>query len=166
MAVDVIETNLDGTGLSIGVVVSRFNEYAGKELYAACLAELKRLGVMEEDITYVTVPGALEIPFALSRLADTGDYDALIALGAVIRGETYHFEIVSDRSSEGIERVSYHFDIPVANGVLTCENDEQCKARTAMKGKDCAQCAVEMARLAEKFPSDFADYDEDDDNDR
>ena len=157
MAVDVIETNLDGTGLSIGVVVSRFNEYAGKELYAACLAELKRLGVMEEDITYVTVPGALEIPFALSRLADTGDYDALIALGAVIRGETYHFEIVSDRSSEGIERVSYDFDIPVANGVLTCENDE---------GKDCAQCAVEMARLAEKFPSDFADYDEDDDNDR
>ena len=111
MAVDVIETNLDGTGLSIGVVVSRFNEYAGKELYAACLAELKRLGVMEEDITYVTVPGALEIPFALSRLADTGDYDALI-------------------------------------------------------GMDCAQCAVEMARLAEKFPSDFADYDEDDDNDR
>lgn len=114
----------------------------------------------------MTVPGALEIPFALSRLADTGDYDALIALGAVIRGETYHFEIVSDRSSEGIERVSYDFDIPVANGVLTCENDEQCKARTAMKGKDCAQCAVEMARLAEKFPSDFADYDEDDDNDR
>ncbi len=163
MAVDVIEQNLDGSDLSIGVVVSRFNEYAGKELYAACLEELKRLGVAEEDITYVTVPGALEIPFALSRLAETGDYDALIALGAVIRGETYHFEIVSDRSSEGIARVMADYGIPVANGVLTCENDEQCKARTAMKGKDCAQCAVEMARLAEQFPMDFPeDYEEND----
>ena len=107
--------------------------------------------------------GSLEIPFALSRLAETGDYDALIALGAVIRGETYHFEIVSDRSSEGIARVTADYGIPVANGVLTCENDEQCKARTAMKGKDCAQCAVEMARLAEQFPMDFPeDYEEND----
>ena len=81
----------------------------------------------------------------------------------MIRGETYHFEIVSDRSSEGIARVTADYGIPVANGVLTCENDEQCKARTAMKGKDCAQCAVEMARLAEQFPMDFPeDYEEND----
>lgn len=164
MAVDQIVPNLDGKGLQIGIVVSRFNEYAGRELYAACLEELKRLGVEEENITHVTVPGALEIPFALSKLAATGDYDALVALGAVIRGETYHFEIVSNRSAEGIERVSLSYDIPVANGVLTCNDDEQCKARTAIKGKDCAQVAVEMANFAHEFP-EVDDVDEDEESD-
>lgn len=162
MAVDVIEQNLDGTDLQIGIVVSRFNEYAGKELYAACLAELVRLGVDEENITLVSVPGALESPFALSKLASTGDYDALIALGAVIRGETYHFELVANESAAGISRVSLEFDIPVANGILTCNTDEECKARTKMKGKDCALCAVEMANLAKEFPTldDLMEYEE------
>ena len=162
MAVDMVASSLDGTGLRIGVVVARFNEYAGKEEFAACVEELKRLGVAEEDITHVSVPGALEIPFALSRLAETGDYDALIALGAVIRGETYHFEVVANTSAAGVAEVSSLYDIPVANGILTTENDEQCKARTAMKGKDCAACAVEMANLAEQFPAGDDFFGEDD----
>ena len=137
------------------------NEYAGREEFAACLEELKRLGVEEENITHVTVPGALEIPFALSKLAETGSYDALIALGAVIRGETYHFEIVANTSATAIANIVDIYGIPVANGILTTENDEQCKARTAMKGTDCARCAVEMANLAKEFPDveDFMDGD-------
>ena len=168
MSVKGYQGQLDGSEMNIGIVVSRFNEYAGKELYAACLEELKRLGVAEEDITYVTVPGALEIPFALQTMADSNQYQALIALGAVIRGETYHFEIVSDRSSEGIARVTADYGIPVANGVLTCENDEQCKARTHMKGKDCARCAVEMVNLQASLLSDLyqdEEWEDDDDDD-
>ncbi len=166
MSVEKIEGNLSGAGLRIGVVVSRFNEYAGKEEFAACLEELLKLGVEEDDITHVSVPGALEIPFALELLADSGDYDALIALGAVIRGETYHFEIVADNSSAGIARVSSDYNIPVANGVLTTENDEQCKARTHMKGVDCARCAVEMANLANMLSPvyEFDGEDSEDDN--
>lgn len=162
--IDKICAGLDGSGLRIGVVVSRFNEYAGKEEFDACLKELLALGVQEEDITHVSVPGALEIPYALARLANTQDYDALIALGAVIRGETYHFEIVANTSADAIARVSEDFDIPVANGILTTENDEQCKARTHMKGKDCARCAVEMANLSEHFPGveDFFDLEDED----
>ncbi len=163
MAVDTIAANLDGAGLRIGVVVARFNEYAGKEEFEACLEELIKLGVEEEDITHVTVPGALEIPFALTRLAETNEYDALIALGAVIRGETYHFEIVSNTSAAGVAHVTEMYDIPVANGILTTENDEQCKARTKMKGQDCARCAVEMANLNEQFPS-MGDFFGDDDD--
>lgn len=164
MAVEKIAGSLDGNGLRIGVVVSRFNEYAGKEEFEACLQELLKLGVAEEDITHVSVPGALEIPYALERLADSEGYDALIALGAVIRGETYHFEIVSNTSSAGIARVSSEFGIPIANGVLTTENDEQCKARTHMKGVDCARCAVEMANLANELPDYYEEDEADDDN--
>ena len=102
MSMDIIENSLDGRGLKIGIVQSRFNEYAGEGLLKACLAELDRLGVVEEDITLMRVPGALEIPFALQQLAATEEYDALIAIGAVIRGETYHFEIVSNESASGI----------------------------------------------------------------
>jgi 6,7-dimethyl-8-ribityllumazine synthase len=165
--VDEIKRDLNGKDLQIGIVVSRFNEYAGKELYAACLEELKRLGVSEEDITKVTVPGALEIPLALSKLAGTGEYDALIALGAVIKGETYHFELVANESAAGISRVALDYGIPVANGVLTCYNDEQCKERTKLKGTDCAQCAVEMGNLVAEFPSvdDFDDYDDAEESD-
>ena len=161
MAVDKIEKNLDGTDLSIGIVISRFNEYAGKELYEACHKELNRLGVLDENITVVTVPGALETPLALSKLAETCDYDALIALGAVIRGDTYHFEIVSNEAASGISRVALDYGIPIANGVLTCDTDEQCKARTAVKGADCASCAVEMANLCQEFPAidEFCDED-------
>ena len=163
MAVDIIPTKLDGTDLRIGIVVARFNEYAGRGEFESCLDELKKLGVLEEDVTKVSVPGALEIPFALQKLAQTDEYDALIALGAVIRGETYHFELVSNESGAGISRIALDYDIPVANGVLTTENDEQCKARTAMKGKDCARCAVEMANLAAEFPA-VSEYVDEDDN--
>ena len=163
MAVDIIPTKLDGTDLRIGIVVARFNEYAGRGEFEACVDELKKLGVLEEDVTKVSVPGALEIPFALQKLAQTDEYDALIALGAVIRGETYHFELVSNESGAGISRVALDYDIPVANGVLTTENDEQCEERIDMKGRDCARCAVEMANLAKEFVSeeDFEEEPED-----
>ena len=163
MAVDIVPTKLDGTDLRIGIVVARFNEYAGRGEFEACMDELRKLGVMDEDVTKVSVPGALEIPFALRKLAQTDEYDALIALGAVIRGETYHFEIVSNVSAEGIARVSRDMDIPVANGVLTTENDEQCEERIDMKGRDCARCAVEMANFAKEFVTaeDFDDEEED-----
>lgn len=160
MAVDIIPTKLDGTDLRIGIVVARFNEYAGRGEFESCLDELKKLGVLEEDVTKVSVPGALEIPFALQKLAQTDEYDALIALGAVIRGETYHFELVSNESGAGISRIALDYDIPVANGVLTTENDEQCEERIDMKGRDCARCAVEMANLAKEFVS-AEDFEED-----
>ena len=163
MAVDIIPTKLDGTDLRIGIVVARFNEYAGRGEFESCLDELKKLGVLEEDVTKVSVPGALEIPFALQKLAQTDEYDALIALGAVIRGETYHFELVSNESGAGISRIALAYDTPVANGVLTTENDEQCEERIDMKGRDCARCAVEMANLAKEFVSeeDFEEEQED-----
>jgi 6,7-dimethyl-8-ribityllumazine synthase len=159
MAVDIVPTKLDGTDLRIGIVVARFNEYAGRGEFESCMDELRKLGVMEEDVTKVSVPGALEIPFALQKLAQTGEYDALIALGAVIRGETYHFELVSNESGSGITRVCLDYDIPIANGVLTTENDEQCEERIDMKGRDCARCAVEMVNFAKEFCVD--EFDED-----
>lgn len=151
MAIDLIPSSLDGSELSIGIVVGRFNEYAGRGEFDACLDELKKLGVSEELITKVTVPGALEIPMALQYLARTGEFDALIALGAVIRGETYHFEIVSNESASGIMAVQLDTGIPIANGILTTENDEQCQARIEQKGRDCARCAVEMANFCNDF---------------
>lgn len=144
MSKDTVQSMADGTGLRIGIVQSRFNAYATEALLEACTAELLRLGVAEEDITLMRVPGALEIPFGLQQLASTEEYDALVALGAVIRGETYHFEIVSNESASGISQVGFHFDIPIANAVLTCENDEQVQARMHQKGVDAARVAVEM----------------------
>ena len=155
MSMDIIENSMDGRALRIGIVQSRFNEYAGEGLLAACLAELKRLGVVEEDITLMRVPGALEIPYALQQLASTEEYDALIAIGAVIRGETYHFQIVPNESASGTTQVSLAFDIPIANAVLTTENDEQTKARLVQKGTDAAQVAVEMANLRKEFMFDM-----------
>src|SRR5690606_17475949 len=114
---------------------------------AACTARLAELGVPGTAITVVSVPGALEAPLALQKLAGTGRYHALIALGAVIRGETYHFEVVANESASGISSVSLDSSIPIANGILTTENDEQAEARAAQKGRDCAEVAVEMANL-------------------
>ena len=145
MSKDTVQSMADGTGLRIGIVQSRFNAYATEALLEACMAELLRLGVAEEDITLMRLPGALEIPFGLQQLASTEEYDALVALGAVIRGETYHFEVVSNESASGISQVGFHFDIPIANAVLTCENDEQVQARMHQKGVDAARVAVEMA---------------------
>lgn len=148
MAVEVCEVNLAGAGLRIGIAQARFNETIGIGLLSACLAQLAQLGVAEQDILCVTVPGALELPFALQKLADTQQFDALIALGAVVRGETYHFEVVSNESAAGISRVSTELDIPIANAVLTTENDEQALARMTEKGAEAARVAIEMAHLA------------------
>jgi 6,7-dimethyl-8-ribityllumazine synthase len=148
MTVGTYETNLSGEGLRIGIVQARFNEDVCHGLLSSCLAELKRLGVADEDVLHVTVPGALEIPLALQKMAETQQFDALIAIGAVIRGETYHFELVSNESGAGITRVGLDFGIPIANAVLTTDTDEQAEARMAEKGADAARVAVEMTNLA------------------
>jgi 6,7-dimethyl-8-ribityllumazine synthase len=136
-----------GDGLRIGIVRSRFNGEIGKESLEACVARLAELGIRPDDVTTVSVAGALEAPLALQRLAGTGKYDALIALGAVIRGETYHFEIVANESAAGISQVALDTGVPVANGILTTDTEEQAQARAAAKGRDCAEVAVEMAGL-------------------
>ena len=142
-----IKVDLDGEGLRIAIVQARFNASVGSLQREACVQELLALGVDQNDIVAITVPGALEIPLALSQLAETGRFDALVALGEVIRGETYHFELVSNESASGISRVALEFHIPIANGVLTTENDAQALARAQEKGRDCARVAVEMANL-------------------
>lgn len=147
MTVGHYESNLDGAGVRIGIVQARFNTEVGDGLLAACLDELNKLGVLNEDILHVTVPGALEVPLALQKLAETHQFDAMIALGAVIRGETYHFELVSNESGAGITKVGLDAGIPIANAILTTENDEQALARMAEKGADAARVAVEMANL-------------------
>ena len=146
-AMDEIEAGTEGEGLRIGIVVARFNADIGDGLLASCTAELTKLGVATDDVTIVSVPGALEAPLVLQQMAVSDAYDALIALGAVIRGETYHFEIVSNESARGIMSVQLDTGIPVANGILTTENDDQATARMAQKGADCAAVAVEMANL-------------------
>jgi len=139
--------DLDGKTLRIGIVRSRFNEAIGVSMLKACRARLAELGVDEARVTSIDVPGALEVPLTLQTLAATGHYDALIAVGAVIRGETYHFEIVSNESASGIASVALETGIPIANGILTTETDEQAASRAADKGRDCAEVAVEMANL-------------------
>ena len=147
MTVGTFESNMTGEGLRIGIVQARFNASVGQGLLSACLAELKQLGVADEDILHVTVPGALEVPLALQKMAETQQFDALIALGAVIRGETYHFELVSNESGAGITRIGLDYGMPIANAVLTTENDEQAEVRMIEKGTDAARVAVEMANL-------------------
>lgn len=147
MTIGSYESNFDGEGLRIGIVQSRFNEDVSHGLLAACLAELKHLGVKDEDVLHVSVPGALEISLALQNMAETDQFDALVAVGAIIRGETYHFELVANESGAGITRVGLECGIPIANAVLTTENDEQAEARMATKGAEAARAAVEMANL-------------------
>jgi len=148
------EPDLNGEGLRIGIVMSRFNEEVGEGLLEACTATLVKQGVHPGDIRVVTVPGALETPLALQKLANTGHYDALIALGAVIRGETYHFEIVANESASGITAVALDNGVPVANGILTTESDEQALERMPQKGADCALAAIEMANLMKALGED------------
>ncbi|MBY0242228.1 MAG: 6,7-dimethyl-8-ribityllumazine synthase [Burkholderiaceae bacterium] len=162
MTVGSYETNLSGEGLRVGIVQARFNEDVCHGLLSACLAELKHLGVADEDVLHVTVPGALEVPLILQKLAESQQFDALIALGAIIRGETYHFELVSNESGAGVTRISLDFGIPIANAILTTENDEQAEVRMAVKGAEAARVAVEMANLSialEELQQD-AGYDE------
>lgn len=144
-----LKTNLDGTDLRIGVVMSRFNEPVCRSLLSSCLETLKKHGVEESKITVATVPGALEIPFALQRFAQTARFDALVALGAVIRGETYHFELVSNESARAVMDIQLEWGIPITNAILTTENDEQAEVRAVEKGADAARGAIEMANFLE-----------------
>ena len=141
------DNNLNGAGLRIGIVMSRFNLPVCEGLLSACVDELKRLGVADADMSIANVPGALEIPLVLQTMAQSGSFDALVALGAVIRGETYHFEVVSNDSCRAIMEVQLDTGVPIADGILTCENDDQAEVRMQPKGADCAQAAVEMANL-------------------
>jgi len=151
---------MNGEGLHIGIVRARFNEEIGLIELDTCLQELSDLGVDERDIMVVNVPGALELGVTLAKMAETGEFDALIALGAVIRGETYHFEIVSNESAAAITRIALETSIPVANGVLTTDTDEQAQERAPDKGRDCARCAVEMANLIAALEPEADDEEE------
>jgi len=148
----ITDIDLNGQGLRIGVVMSRFNPDVGEGLLSACIEELRALGVAPGAIRIATVPGALEIPLALQRLARNGQFDALVALGAVIRGETYHFELVSNEMGAGISRVMLDSGLPIANGVLTTEDDDQALSRMQEKGRDCARAVVEMVNLLKALP--------------
>lgn len=148
MYIERIPPDLNGRGLSVGIVQARFNPAIGEGLVSAAINELIKAGVEQKDILIVSVPGALEIPLMLQKLALTGQFDALIAAGAVIRGETYHFELVCNESAAGISRVAMELDIPVINAVLTTENDAQAEARVLEKGSEAGRAAVEMANLA------------------
>jgi 6,7-dimethyl-8-ribityllumazine synthase len=141
----------NGKGLKIAIVMSRFNKDICDGLLSACERELLKLGVAQVDILLVNIPGALELPFALQKLAQSEKFDALVAIGAVVRGETYHFEVVSNESARGITDVQLQTGVPIANAVLTVENEEQGLARMMEKGTDAARVAVEMANLLKRI---------------
>lgn len=138
---------LDGRKLYIGIVQARFNESITNALADACKKELIALGVAEKHIDHVLVPGALEVPVALQALAEKNQYDALIALGCIVRGETYHFELVANESGAGVSKVALDYKLPVANAIITTEDMPQAVARQTDKGTDAARVAVEMANL-------------------
>lgn len=169
----IIDPDFNGEELQIGIVQARFSSEVAEIQLEACINELIELGVNAQDIVVASVPGALELGVTLGQMADSFEFDALIALGAVIRGDTYHFEIVSNESAAAISKVSMSHGIPIANGVLTTENTQQALDRAEIKGKECAQAAVEMANLLlalepslDDYESAFLDNDDlEDDND-
>lgn len=148
---DVMSSRLDGKKLTIGMVQARFNEPITNTLTQACKAELMALGVAEKNIDLVQVPGALEVPLALQALAKKQKYDALVAIGCIIRGETYHFELVANESGAGVSRVALDHQLPIANAILTPENMEQAITRQIEKGRDAARVAIEMANLLKEI---------------
>ena len=143
------DDRLNGKKLRLAIVQARFNQDITNALAAACKAELRRLGVPDAHVDHVQVPGALEVPVALQALAESAKYDALIALGCIIRGETYHFELVANESGAGVSRIALDYQLPIANAILTTENLAQAVARQEDKGRDAARVAVEMANLME-----------------
>ena len=145
------DNRLNGKKLSIGIVQARFNADITNALAQACKSELQALGVAEKDIVHVTVPGALEVPIALQAMAEKAQFDALVALGCIIRGETYHFELVANESGAGVTRVALDYQLPIANAIITTENLAQAVARQEEKGRDAARVAVEMANLVESI---------------
>jgi 6,7-dimethyl-8-ribityllumazine synthase len=149
-----IAPDVTGAHMRVAIVQSRFNAAIGEGLLAGALRGLREAKVADDNVTVVSVPGALETPLALQRLAQTGDYDALVAIGAVIRGETYHFEIVANESAAGLSSVALEFGIPIGNGILTCDSDAQAEARMEQKGFEAAQAAIEMANLLQAIDDD------------
>jgi 6,7-dimethyl-8-ribityllumazine synthase len=145
------DSRLNGKKLSIGIVQARFNAPITDALANACKAELVALGVSAKDIDHVTVPGALEVPVALQAMAEKSKYDALVAIGCIVRGETYHFELVANESGAGVTRISLDYQLPIANAILTTEDMPQAVARQTEKGRDAARVAVEMANLLESI---------------
>jgi 6,7-dimethyl-8-ribityllumazine synthase len=145
------DSRMNGKKLKIGIVQARFNACITDTLANACKAELLALGVAEKDITHITVPGALEVPLALQAMAEKGSFDALVALGCIIRGETYHFELVANESGAGVTRIALDYQLPIANAILTTEDMPQAVARQEEKGRDAARVAVEMANLLESI---------------
>jgi len=154
MTIRRIPSSTNGVGRRVGVVLSRFNPGIGDLMLAGALRAIKEAGVTERDVTVATVPGALETPLALQRLAQSGNFDALVALGAVIRGDTYHFEIVADESARGVAEVQLEFGIPIGNGILTTNTDEQALVRAEAKGYEAAQAALELANLLDAIDGD------------
>jgi 6,7-dimethyl-8-ribityllumazine synthase len=145
------DSRMNGKKLKIGVVQARFNADITNALATACKAELVALGVAEKDIDHITVPGALEVAVALQAMAEKGSYDALVALGCIIRGETYHFELVANESGAAVTRVALDYQLPIANAILTTEDMPQAVARQTEKGRDAARVAIEMANLLESM---------------
>ena len=151
-----IAPNLNGQGLKIGIVQARFTNEVGSAMVEAARKKLLELGVADDDITLATVPGALEVPLVLQNMAASESYDALIAIGAVIRGETYHFELVANESGAGVSRVGLDFNVPIANAILTTENDTQAHARIQEKAGDAAIVAVELANLLNDLDEEYS----------
>jgi len=154
MTIRRIPSSTNGVGRRVGVVLSRFNPGIGDLMLAGALRAIKEAGVTERDVTVATVPGALETPLALQRLAQSGNFDALVALGAVIRGDTYHFEIVANESARGVAEVQLEFGIPIGNGILTTDTDEQALVRAETKGYEAAQAALDLANLLDAIDGD------------
>ena len=149
--VDSTDQRLNGKRLKIGIVQARFNASVTDALAQACKNELNALGVSDKDIDHITVPGALEVAIALQAMAEKTKYDALVALGCIIRGETYHFELVANESGAAVSRIALDYQLPIANAILTTEDMPQAVARQVEKGRDAARVAVEMANLLESI---------------
>jgi 6,7-dimethyl-8-ribityllumazine synthase len=154
MAIRRLAPDVSGDGRSVAIVLSRFNPAIGDRLLAGALRALAEAGVADGELLVVSVPGALESPLALQRLAQSGEYDALVALGAVVRGETYHFEIVANESAAGVAGVQLEFGIPIGNGILTTDTEEQALERAETKGFEAAQAALELANLLDAIDED------------
>lgn len=160
-----VPVNLNGDGIRIGVVQARFNEEITNGLWQACCSELLRLGVLDEDILHITVPGAMELPVALQRLAESEEFDVLVALGCVIKGDTYHFEVVSNESARGISTLILEHGLPIVNMVLTTYTEDQAIERIEEKGIDAARCAVEMGNLMITLDDNLPNFDDGEDED-
>lgn len=148
---------LESKGSKVGIVVARFNELITERLLSGALETLAQNGVSEDDITVVRVPGSFEIPSAADRLARCGGVDAIVCLGAVIRGETPHFEYISLQVSRGVTEVALKYDLPVSFGVITADTVEQAMSRSGVehsnKGVEATTAALEMANLFKKLTS-------------